>query len=206
MSYYLLFAAPCSPPTPHSPECTALLTYHPLRIPEYALHYSHLAVHSSLPARYSQPTAHRSPALLTVHCLLVATHLLRLSAHCALHTTRYVPGTFLSATFWPIVASRQTMEHVWHTIECKLTSLPTAHCSLLTTYHLQLTSHYSSPTACHSLPTLQTVHSSLLTLHSSLLTPYCTLLTCYCTLFTTHYPLLTTHYSTTSYSLLTTSY
>jgi NhaP-type Na+/H+ or K+/H+ antiporter len=28
-----------------------------------------------------------------------------------------VQGVFLSATFWPIVASRQTMEHVWHTVE-----------------------------------------------------------------------------------------
>ncbi|KAL1526310.1 hypothetical protein AB1Y20_015027 [Prymnesium parvum] len=34
-----------------------------------------------------------------------------------------VQGTFLSATFWPIVASRQTMEHVWHTVEWVYTVL-----------------------------------------------------------------------------------
>ena len=26
-------------------------------------------------------------------------------------------GVFLAATFWPIVCSRETMEHVWHTLE-----------------------------------------------------------------------------------------
>ena len=28
-----------------------------------------------------------------------------------------VQGVFLSATFWPIIVSRETMEHVWHTVE-----------------------------------------------------------------------------------------
>ena len=57
--------------------------------------------------------------VLSYCCFYTAENLVNVSGVLAV----VVQGVFLSATFWPVVASRQTMEHVWHTVEWLYTTL-----------------------------------------------------------------------------------